>query len=154
MTALGAPEPLLLWRAAGRLCALPLGSVIETMRPLPTTAVDGTPPFVVGVAMVRGRATPVVDAAALLGTPGEPASRWLTLRVGSRAVALAVSEVVGVEARGGERQQTLPPLLEAAAHASLQALATRDAELLHVLDGARMLDDAAWASLPSEAPPR
>lgn len=42
------------------------------MRPLPVAAVAGAPDFVAGVAIIRGDAVPVVDAARLLTGEGEP----------------------------------------------------------------------------------
>jgi len=59
---------LLLFRIGGRLCALRLESVLETMRPLPVEPMAGTPPFVLGISIVRGVAMPVVDPARLFGT--------------------------------------------------------------------------------------
>ena len=38
----------LVFRTAGRLCALPLAQVVETMRPQPVQRLDGTPAFVLG----------------------------------------------------------------------------------------------------------
>jgi purine-binding chemotaxis protein CheW len=53
----------------GRICAVPLTHVIETMRPLPIQQLAGVPSFIKGVAIVRGIATPVVDLSAVLGVP-------------------------------------------------------------------------------------
>ena len=57
----------LVFRAGSMLCALRLADVIETMRPLGTRPLAGTPAFVRGVSIVRGVPTPVVDVARLLG---------------------------------------------------------------------------------------
>jgi purine-binding chemotaxis protein CheW len=45
---------LLLFRSGGRLCALRLESVRETTRPLPIEPIAGTPPFVLGISVMRG----------------------------------------------------------------------------------------------------
>ncbi|MFL5302954.1 MAG: chemotaxis protein CheW, partial [Anaeromyxobacteraceae bacterium] len=64
MTGPSRPNVLLV-RAGSRLCALPLACVVETLRPLHTSPLAGTPACVSGVAVVRGAPTPVVDLDAL-----------------------------------------------------------------------------------------
>jgi len=130
----GAGPQALVTRVGDRICALPIDVVEETMRPLPIAPVSGTPSCVLGVAVIRGRATPVVDGAVLVGkAPGHP-RRFVTLRVGTRRVALAVDDVIGVRPLpAGE----LPPLV---ASAELVAdLAMIDGELVVVLDATRVL---------------
>ncbi len=142
MNALPTSQGLVL-RVRSRTYALPLEAVIETLRPLPIEAAAGAPPFVRGVAIVRGAPTPVVDLGALVGgAAGEPA-RWVTLRLGGRTVALAVDEVVGVRALAGA-EAGLPPLLAAAAPEALQALQALDAELLWILRAGWSLPDRLW----------
>ena len=53
--------------AGDQLCALPVGHVGETMRPLPVETLAGGPPFAPGVSVIRGQPTPVVDLAEVLG---------------------------------------------------------------------------------------
>jgi purine-binding chemotaxis protein CheW len=135
--------PVLLARARGRMCALPLACVVETMRPLPVTPLAGAPAFVRGLAVIRGEAVPVVDLAALLFGPAvEEPTRFVTLRVGDRRVALATGEVVGVRALP-TAGAPLPPLLDGST-AALAALGRLDGALLLVLEGARLLEDAPW----------
>ena len=62
----------LLCRQAGCYVALPAAQVVETMRPLGTDSVPEMPPFVLGLAIVRGAAVPVVDVGTLLGKVGGP----------------------------------------------------------------------------------
>lgn len=57
-----------LLRAQERLCAFPLESVIEVMRPLPIEPLPDVPAYVLGASLVRGLPTPIVDLGALLGT--------------------------------------------------------------------------------------
>lgn len=109
------------------------------MRPLPIQPFAGAPPFVLGAAVVRGVATPVVDAAGLLGGPGGTPARFVTVRAGDRPVVLAVDEVVGVHAVT-VRQGELPGLLASASDETIAALGTLDAELLVVLSAARLVE--------------
>lgn len=130
-------ERVIVVEAGNARCAFPLGDVLETMRPAAVRAVAGTPPFVAGVALVRGAPTPVVDLAALLSGAPEPSpTRWVTLRCGARAVALAVRRVVGVAPLPEARASA--PLLEGAAAGAVESLRALDGELLVVLTAGRV----------------
>lgn len=133
--------PALLCRVGGRVCAIPLAEVVETLRPLPIEPMGGAPAFVLGAAVIRGRALPVVDAAQLLGEPGGAPTRFVTVRAGDREVALAVDAVLGVGALTAAEVAQLPPLLGDAGGV-VAALASRDAALLVVLRGARVVAGA------------
>lgn len=141
---------LLVCRVGAKLCGLPLAHVLETLRPLPTEPLAGANRLVAGVALIRGAPTPVVDARELLGSSTEEAAgRYVTLALagsgaGARVVALAVDSVVGV--RDGERLGPLPALLREQAEV-VAALGTLDAELLLVLERARLVPDAVWPLL-------
>jgi purine-binding chemotaxis protein CheW len=140
-----------LWVLCGvhaRLCALPLESVIETMRPLPLQPLTGMPGFVIGLSIVRGEPIPVVDAGALLGSIDEARpTRFVTLRAGQRRVVLAVSAVIGVRALPSVELHPLPPLLAAISGDIVSSIGTLDAALLVVLRAARLVPDAAWDAL-------
>jgi len=142
----------LLGRARTRLCALPLGHVVETMRPLPTTPLAGAPAFVAGLSVIRGQPVPVVDVGALLGSPEPPAAtRFVIVRAGDRRVALALEAVLGVRVLP-DGKEPLPPLLQEAGAEAVSAVATLDRELLVVLRAGRLVPDALWASLPAGGP--
>lgn len=143
-------ELSLICRVRARLCALPLQHVVEILRPLPVEPLAGAPPFVRGIAMLRGAPVPVVDAATLLGENRGPAQRYVTLAIGQRRVALAVGEVLGVRAVPAQSVQALPPLLQEAAADIVTAIGRLDADLLLMLGGMRLLPDTLWA-LPASA---
>jgi purine-binding chemotaxis protein CheW len=139
---------VLVVRAGARLCALPVASVVETMRPLPSSPISGAPAFVQGVAIVRGDPVPVVELGAFVGGAGAPehATRWVTVRAGPRTAALAVAAVLGVselDPRDGRSE----PLVQDACAGAIASLRARDDDLLVVLDAARIVPDAAWAAL-------
>jgi purine-binding chemotaxis protein CheW len=131
----------LLCRAQTRRFALPLGSVIETMRPLPVEPVAAAPGFVRGLAIVRGEPVLILDSGLLLGGGPSEAARFVTVRTGERVVGLAVDAVLGVEAIELARADSLPPLLDAFAGDSVAAIASRDAELLLFLRAGRLAPD-------------
>jgi purine-binding chemotaxis protein CheW len=140
-------ERALLCRVGGLLCALPLEHLVETMRPLAVQPLAGSPPFVRGLAVIRGAPLPVVDAAMLLGGSDGAATRFVTLKTGSRHVALAVGEVVGVRALPAAELHALPPLAGEMAAEAVAAIGAADEALLVVLRSARLVPDATWAAL-------
>jgi purine-binding chemotaxis protein CheW len=146
----------LVCRVGARLCGLPLGQVVETMRALPVHPLAGAPAFVAGVAVVRGAAMPVVDAARLLfsaPSAATPDARFVTVAAGGRVVALQVDAVLGLRQLSKGAVAELPPLFGQRGDA-VAALGALDEELLLVLRGARLVPDEvwaaweAWASLP------
>jgi purine-binding chemotaxis protein CheW len=138
----------LLFRVQERFCALPIEQVVETMRPLPIEPLSGAPDFVLGVAVVRGAPIPVVGAARLLGADVEARpGRFITVRVGERRVALAVSAVEGVRALPLSSLQALPPVLGDAEAVAVSLLGTLDAGLLLVLNGLRLVPEPLWPVL-------
>ena len=131
-----------------QLCALPLERVAEIMRPLPVTHMAGTPACVRGMSVIRGAAIPVVDAGNLLGSD-EPAecTRFVTLNVDKRQVALAVEKIVGVRGLAAVSLQDLPPLLREANADLVAAIGMLDSELLLVLQTARIVPESVWQAL-------
>lgn len=142
----GSPvDTVLLVRAGPRLCGLPVAAVVETMRPLPVAAAAGAPPWVSGVAVVRGEPVPVVDLAALLGGAPEGApGRFVSVSAGGRPAVLAVAAVIGVRELDPAGARTLPLVRDACAGA-LESLRALDGDLLVVLGAARLVPDAAGA---------
>jgi len=148
-------KSLLLCRVGAKVCGLPLERVLETMRPLPAEPLAKLANFVTGIALIRGRPTPVVDARKLLGSDSEqPAARYVTLGVGEQAAprvaALAVDAVLGVREVTAELLAGLPGLLREESSAAVTALGTLDAELLLLLETARLLPEAVWEQLARE----
>lgn len=148
----GSPrETVLLVRAGARLCGLPVAAVGETMRPLPVSPLAGAPAWVLGLSVVRGEPLPVVDLAALLGgSPEEAPGRFVTVRAGGRAAALAVAGVIGLLQLDPGGARTLPLVRDACAGA-LESLRTLDGDLLVVLGAARLVPDGVAAPRPEAA---
>ena len=138
-------------QARAQACALPLSEVVETMRPLPISPMSGWPSFVPGIAVVRGRPTPVVDLGLLLGSNVDlPPTRFVTLRLATRCVpprsppgdptplctagfpkviAVAVSSVRGIQTVADD------------------AMTTLDGGLLLTVRAAELLPPEVWRSL-------
>ena len=131
------------------LAALPVADLIETMRPLSVAPLGQTHPFVLGVAVIRGLPTPVVDPGVLLehgpGAHATPSTRFVTVRTGARVIAVAVDEVLGLRRFASATLHALPRLVaDAPMFGSLAAL---DDELVVWLRTARLVPDEIWREL-------
>ena len=133
-----------------RVCAVPLASVIETMRPLPVEPIAGTPTFILGVSIIRGMPTPVVDLGAVLGSPAGSAHRVVTVRVGDRQVALLVGAVLGVRDLDRANIHELPSLLKGASHDAVETISTLDERVLMVLRDGWQLPAEVWEALATD----
>ena len=142
-------SPVLVVTVGARACAIPLHHVAETMRPLPIEPVAGTPGFVRGVSVIRGAPTPVVDLKALLenGENSATYGRFVTMKLGERRVAIGVDGVVGLRNLDSAQLGELPPILRDVAADLIEAIGTRDAQLLVVLRAARIVPDEVWTTL-------
>lgn len=137
-----------IFRAGGRSCALPCSVVIETMRPLAIQEVAGAPAAVLGIAIIRGVPTVVVDASRLLGADPVAPDRFVTVRLGARSLALAVDAVIGVRTLQRAQFHALPPLLSGSV--SIDALGTVDAELVVMLRAAYLISEDVLRELDAE----
>jgi purine-binding chemotaxis protein CheW len=140
----GGPDGQAVWllcRIGYGFGALPLDQVVEIMRVLPVEAVASAPAYIRGLAVLRGKPVPVVDLGILLGLADFTATRLVSLKIGSRNVALAVEGVYGVGVIDEARLGDLPPLLRDAAGEAVAAIGMLDAELLFVLQAGRLVPE-------------
>ncbi|HEY1398858.1 chemotaxis protein CheW [Roseateles sp.] len=144
---------VLVCRVQSRLCGLPLDAVEETLRPQPLRPLVSPLVHVQGLARIRGDWVPVVDLAGLLGLEPVAPRRYVVVRAGERRVALAVTEVLGLQTLPAGTVRDLPPLLRDHQHGAIAALAERDDDLIAVLDQARLLPVETLASLHDVAGP-
>ncbi len=132
---------VLLVRASGLTCAIPLTGVRETMRALPCRALGGLPAYVLGASIIRGATTPVVDLAALLGAPESGArTRYVVLRGGSD-IALAVDEVLGTRTLAERELDRIPRLLRDVGNQHIGSLVALDADVVPMLERTLVLDE-------------
>ncbi|MCC6740386.1 MAG: chemotaxis protein CheW [Planctomycetia bacterium] len=137
------PAPLFLLIPLDHMvCALPASEVLEILRPLPVDSVPGSPAVVLGLSLIRGEPTPVLDLRRLLGAGPAPSGRFIVLRTDRRRVALAVEGVSGTERIPSEALDQAPPLVSRAAAEALEAIASLDGALLLVLRTARLIPES------------
>jgi purine-binding chemotaxis protein CheW len=147
-------ERFLLCRIGSCIGALALEDVRETMRPLAIERLPGTPPFVLGLAIIRGFPTPVVDAGSLIGpsTASSPilspsTARFVSLKLDDRNAALAVDAVLDVCSLPAETLSNMPPLLLAGDAQLVSIMGAVDSKLLLVLEAARVVPDSVWTAI-------
>jgi purine-binding chemotaxis protein CheW len=143
----------LVFRAGPLLCALRLDEVIETMRPLATHPLAGTPAFVTGICIMRGIPTLVIDVAHLLGGASADVSRFVAVRTERGPVAFATGEIQGVRpvsAGTGGRHEAL---LGDAPARLIAAVGTIDAAPVLLLQSMRLVPDEVWAAAATLAVP-
>jgi purine-binding chemotaxis protein CheW len=147
----------LLCRIGSRIGALALKDVRETMRPLPIEPLLGMPPFVLGLAIIRGFPAPVVDASRLVGPATSPSSifspnsaRFVSLKLGERTAALAVDAVLDVCSLSSDTLSMTPPLLQAGDAQRVSVIGALDTQLLLVLEAVRLIPDSVWIAIKAQ----
>jgi purine-binding chemotaxis protein CheW len=151
-TASDVVRPSLLLSADTFLCALDIRYVGEVMRPLPVRPAPGSPPFVRGLSVIRGTATPVVGLGALLGGDGRGSHRYVTVRGGRHPVALAVDSVLGIREVDGASLEGVSTLVGATSQAA-PVVGVVEAEPLWFLDGTHLVPESTWQSLAAPGMP-
>ena len=136
-------------RAASFTCALPITDVVETMRPLPVKPMHGAPLYVLGLTLVRGQPSVVVDASLLLGGSSghTEAHRFVSLRSMGQPVVLAVESVLGIRHLDLSSMQPMPRGI--GSHPASRALGTLDQNLMLSLDVHQLFHDAGLAAMQS-----
>jgi purine-binding chemotaxis protein CheW len=143
----GEELPFLVFHVQQQLCAIPLGHVVEIMRPLPVEAISGVPEMVKGAAIIRGTPLPVLDLAALWQGGTEPPRRFITVKAGERRLALAVTSVEGLRTLPTGVMGDIPPLLSGARANAVDALGALDSGLLMVLDASHIVPESVWTAI-------
>jgi purine-binding chemotaxis protein CheW len=136
----------LVFRAGPLLCALRLDEVVEIMRPLVVRHLAGTGSYVLGVTIMRGVPTPVIDVARLVG--GEPAAvaRFVAVRTERGPIAFATGEVLGIRAAAPDAAAQHSALLGGASSRLVAGVGTIGAEPVLLLQSLRVVPDEVWAA--------
>ena len=137
---------VLLVHARERLCALRLSNLVETMRPQPIATIPGAPAYVLGMAMIRAIATPVIDLGAALEETGPAClTRFLTLKSGGRSIALAVDRLIGVQVLSANTLRPLPSQLQRGSAQRIEAMGSLNDQLLFLIEPSQLVPEQLWA---------
>src|SRR5262245_28543967 len=97
------------------------------MRVLPCKSLGGVSEYVLGVSLIRGQPTPVVDLRRLLGIAApEPPAQLVLVRCGERRAALAVDRVFGLRSLADDAASTPRGVLTEMSKQQLQSLRRLD----------------------------
>lgn len=129
----------------GQELALPIMSVQQIDRPLPTRAMSGAPAKVLGGVQVRGRTIPVLDLCRRLGLAAGVANddqRMLIVEVAGRPVAVTVDRLSEIlPAEGEVVEVTEPTRLAVDPYCVAGVLRVKGRSLL-LIDPNRLMDAA------------
>jgi purine-binding chemotaxis protein CheW len=95
---------------------------------------------------VRGEPVPVIELGALFDGGSTESTRFVSIVVGSRRISLAVDSVLGVREVDAASLQDLPPLFADGGSSAVATIGMLDAELLMVLNSARLVTDDLHAA--------
>lgn len=137
-------ELVLVCRVRNRLCALPATQISEIMRPLPIERLPGAPPFLLGVAVIRGAPSPVVDLAQLLDERRSKPTYFVATGQGDRRVALTIDGVIGVRPMPHAPSDGFPSVVESAAAGFVASVRVLGRETLVVLSSGKIMPETAW----------
>jgi purine-binding chemotaxis protein CheW len=131
--------------------ALDIDRVREIVNPAPTSAIPHMPEVVVGVADHRGDVVPLVDARRHFGLPpGAPsrATKWILITAEDQLLGLVVDRVTDVFGSSTPPREP-PPALGARETRGVSYVASREGELVFVLDADKLARLVAGVALPS-----
>jgi len=140
----GHKDLALFCRVRRRLCALPVSCVSEVMRALPISDLQGAPPVVLGLAVIRGAPVPVVDAGSMLGAGRSRNGYFVSAGSPQGRFALAVDSVLGLQALGPEGGDVGLPFLDAAGAGVVSSVRALGEEILFVLRATRIVPPTTW----------
>ena len=143
----------LVFRAGPLLCALRLDEVVETLRPLETQPLAGTPAFVLGISVLRGVPTPVIDVARLLGGGPGTIERFVAVRTERGAVALGIGTVLGIRTVDASATGGHPALLGARSSRLVAGVGVVGTEPLLLLQSLRTVPDEVWEAAAAAGVP-
>ncbi|MEO6444702.1 MAG: chemotaxis protein CheW [Gemmatimonadaceae bacterium] len=130
------------FRVGSALYAVDIARVERVLRQEPTSPVPDMPPWMDGVLAYQDRILPVVDLRIRFGTPPSSCAgqgRLLVISMGTQWVAAAVDQVLDVRAIAAADIAPPPEMVVGLAGEFLRGVASRDGELVLILDFERIL---------------
>lgn len=105
----------ILFKMGAEYYGLPVESIKEIIKPMPTTRFPKSPPFVEGIIDLRGEVLPIVNLRKMFGlepVPVTEASRYIDVQLGRFRVGIIVDEVSEVMHIPVSQTEPAPPIIE------------------------------------------
>lgn len=121
--------------------------VQEVLRVTEIAPVPGAPPYVLGIINLRGNVVTVIDTRSRFGLPpGEidEASRIVIIESEMQVVGILVDSVAEVVELSGSEIDSAPNVGNEESSKFIQGVATRDNNLLIVVDLNKLLSEEEW----------
>lgn len=121
--------------------------VQEVLRVTEIAPVPGAPPYVLGIINLRGNVVTVIDTRSRFGLPPgdiDEASRIVIIESESQVVGILVDSVAEVVELHGSEIDSAPNVGNEDSSKFIQGVATRDNNLLIVVDLNKLLSEEEW----------
>ena len=126
--------------------------VQEVLRVTEIAPVPGAPDYVLGIINLRGNVVTVVDTRERLGLGSkemEESTRIVIIEADKMVVGILVDAVAEVVDLRASEIESAPSVGNDESSKYIQGVASRDGELLILVDLNKLLDDGEWAELGS-----
>jgi purine-binding chemotaxis protein CheW len=124
--------------------------VQEVLRVTEIAPVPGAPPFVLGIVNLRGNVVTVIDTRTRFGLPTtdlDDASRIVIIESEQQVVGMLVDSVAEVVELRQSAIDSAPSIGNEDSSRYIQGVASRDTDLLIVVDLNKLLSDEEWSEM-------
>lgn len=129
---------------------VPVSQVREVLRYSEITPVPGAPDYVIGIINLRGNVVTVLDTRKRFALPPvevDDSTRVVIIEVEEQVVGILVDQVSEVMRLGNGEVETAPNVGNDESSKYIQGVASRDGNLLILVDLHKLLSDEEWAEM-------
>ena len=126
--------------------------VQEVLRIAEIAPVPGAPDYVLGIINLRGNVVTVIDARSRLGLPPkeeDDSTRIIVLEADKQVIGMKVDNVAEVAELAAADIEAAPNIGNDESSKYIQGIASRDGELVIVVDLKRFLNEEEWQEIGS-----
>lgn len=148
-------DPVIQWvtfRLDNETYGIRVMQVQEVLRVTEIAPVPGAPHYVMGIINLRGNVVTVINTRTRFGLPEEEISdstRIVIIEAGENVVGILVDSVAEVVELRRSQIETSPNVGNDESSKYIEGVATRNGELLILVDINKLLTDEEWAELDS-----
>lgn len=140
------------FRLGNETYAINVMQVQEVLRMTEIAPVPGAPGHVLGIINLRGNVVTVIDARMRLGLPSkddDDSTRIIVIEVNRQVIGILVDSVAEVVELAAAEIEPAPNVGNDESSKYIQGIASRDGELVIVVDLNRLLSDEEWQEVAS-----